>query len=156
LAFNKELALVFVLGQAPISKPWVDSLLTFLVFHCALALSHLLMFFNQSVSFSFLVVVQKAKLKVVDLLFSVEIDPIENESVVRHRQINTHFTHTKDKLAEVKRAIKVFVESSESFSESFKLLEDPIIHVLKEHVDSSVFLHRLHHGQSLERIRKVS
>lgn len=86
----------------------------------------------------------------------VEVDLVKQKSIVGQRQIYAHFAHAQHKLPKLERTIKVFIKPSECLCEASILLDDPIVHMLKKHVDAAVLSGCLHHGQLLERLYEVS
>ncbi len=110
---------------------------------------------DELLSLGFFAVVQQAKLEVVYFLFLIEIYFVEDEAVVWESQVDPHLAHALDKLAEIKTAVEVFVEPSECVRKASKLLQNPVVHVLKKHVDAAVLLSCLHHRYSFEGVDEV-
>lgn len=90
LTLRDKLSLIFILGQPSVFKPGVGTTIilasTCFGFGLGTRSVHLpVVFFDQLVPSGLLVIIEKAKFKIVDFFFLVEIDFVENEPVVRQR-----------------------------------------------------------------------
>ena len=77
-----------------------------------------------------LIVVQETKLKEIDLACLIEVDLVEQESVVGKRNVETDFVHALNKLLKIQLARKIFIHTSETLSKTFEFLNDPVVCML--------------------------
>ena len=154
LAVVHKLLGFFVLGQVSIAEAGVSvgSLLKELMLLLSLLL---LVLFGQLGAHGLLLVVEEAKLEVVNGLVLVEVDTVKDETVVRQGQVNAHLIHARHELPKVERAVEVFVEPPESFGEPLVFLDYAVADMLQEDVDAPILLSSLENGKALQTGQKV-
>lgn len=99
--------------------------------------------------------VQKTKLKIVNSTFVVEVYLFKQKSKINDRKMNTHFIHASHELSEGKLTVKVFVECSETLTESFEFLVHAQINLLVHVVEPFHLRGHFHQRVAVHTVQKV-